>query len=174
MAKPSNDRHRLFVAQAEKDVLGNLRYGVVIERQLGVSIDDLIKKTSVDRFHLASAFLRAARKNMKARPAQFRSSISRAYYAMYHAARAVSYISHGGDDYQEHSKLSEKFPDDFPDYLNWRNRLRAARLARNRADYEPYPISPKKLEDECKNTLVTAQDFLTRSEQYLRAKGCSL
>ena len=40
----------------------------------------------------------------------YRASVSRSYYAMYHAMRAAVFVFHGGDDHQEHKILPAKHP----------------------------------------------------------------
>jgi len=52
---------------------------------------------------------------------------------MYHAARAVVYLAHQGDDHQEHDQLYKNLPDDFLDVAVWKNELKDARLKRNEA-----------------------------------------
>lgn len=168
------DKHLLFVSISETTVIGHLRRGARIEQHLGKSINDVLLAVSSDRYRLASQFLLSARKALKANPPQYRSAISRAYYAMYHSARAVVYVENRGDDYQDHSKLSQYIPDDFPGVDIWRNKLRAARLLRNRCDYDPYPKQQKLFAEECQDLLSHTNSFLQLSKQYLIGRGCGL
>lgn len=168
------DKHLLFVSISEKTVVGNLRRGAHIERRLGKPIDTIIVSVAADRFRLPSQFFTSAKKVLKTSPPQYRSAISRAYYAMYHSARAVVYLDQGGDDYQDHSKLSQYIPDNFTNVAIWRNKLREARLLRNRCDYDPYPKQQNLFAPECAVLLIDAKDFLRFSKAYLVGRGCPL
>ncbi len=78
---------------------------------------------------------------MRARPPMCRVAVGRYYYGMYHAMRAVVYFHVTGDDHEQHSVLPRSMPADFPDADFWKNALKDARLRRNEADYDPYPMS---------------------------------
>src|SRR5688572_24304784 len=108
-----------------------LRNGVRIEGLAGRPIEHLLREASSARFQLAKRFLHSARHLLGARPKLHRDAISRAYYAMYHAARAVAFLTNEGDDYEPHDKLASGLPKDFPDMENWQNELKIARLLRN-------------------------------------------
>ena len=174
MALKPREKHLLFVSVSQKATVGTLRYGAHIERQLGATIDDLILGVCADRFSLARQFFRSAGKVQRCNPPQYRSAILRAYYATYHSARAVVYIAHGGDDFEAHSTLSQKLPDDFPAVATWRNTLREARLLRNRADYDPYPRLQNSFAVECSSLMNDAKQFMLLAEQYLRGRGCAV
>jgi uncharacterized protein (UPF0332 family) len=102
----------------------------------------------------------------------YRIVIARSYYSMYHAIRAVVFFSHGGDDHEEHSALPKHIPPDFPERARWENKLKNARLERNRAEYDPYPKSEKAYAGAATDILTDAQTFLTLARLYLRKKGC--
>ncbi|EON16037.1 hypothetical protein C265_29580 [Cupriavidus sp. GA3-3] len=89
---------------------------------------------------------------------------------MYHAARAATYLSYGGDDHEEHSALPGKLPADFPSSDQWRNKLKNARYERNRADYDPYPIDEMDFEDVCAATIRDAKDFVRVAQRYINEK----
>ena len=173
-ALKSRDRHLLYVSVSQKTIVNNLRYGAEIERQLGMPIDTVVLSVCADRYRLAKQFLSSAKKVLSMKPPQFRSAISRYYYSMYHAARAVVYVAHGGDDFEAHSTLSQNLPDDFPNVAVWRNSLREARLLRNKVDYEPYPKLQKSFAADSDELIKKAKDFLSLSEQYLVARGCAI
>ncbi len=151
-----------------------LRNGIRLEALGGAPIDDLMLKACCDRVALAKHFLVSAKKLRTMRPSSYRNSISRSYYAMYHAARTISYIFVAGDDNQEHKDLHKGIPEEFPDFERWRNDLKEARLRRNEADYDPYPLSNAEFAAVSRTQLKTATDFLQVTEQYLRGKGCQL
>lgn len=168
------DKYLLVVSVSEKTVVGNLRFGAHLERKFGTSIDEIVLSVSADRYRLAVQFLTSARVASKSRPPQYRSAISRAYYAMYHSARAIVYVVNAGDDYQDHVKLSQQIPEQFPAATTWRNRLREARLLRNRCDYDPYPKQQKFFAADSADLLVETQEFLRLSKRYLVGRGCKL
>jgi len=74
---------------------------------------------------------------------------------MYHALRACAFLFHEGDDYQEHSKLPLQIPKDFDVGIDWQNKLKKARLARNKADYEAYPKSDRAWETIAKTIMIS-------------------
>lgn len=107
----------------------------------------LLVKMASDRLRLADYFLkrsRAARKGRReglSRPVE-RDSISRGYYAMYHAARAI-HLLRNGFDIDDHQRLPQeirKFGG--PKWERTYRCLARWRQARNEADYSPYyPVS---------------------------------
>ncbi|MBI1927864.1 hypothetical protein HYR99_26945 [Candidatus Poribacteria bacterium] len=111
---------------------------------------------------------------LKSKPPLYRNAISRYYYSMYHAMRACVFVFHGGDDYQEHSKLQSHIPNDFPTGSNWKNILKNARELRNRADYEPYPKSNTTWKQYALSLKNDADLFLSSTRTYLQNKGCIL
>lgn len=92
----------------------------------GKPITQLVEDACRDRLEFAATMQVAALTLARSRPAHYNSSISRSYYAMYHAARAVAFYGHRGDDHQEHSKLPGKLPTDFPEQQKWENELKSA------------------------------------------------
>lgn len=103
--------------------------------------------------------------------AHFRSSISRSYYAMYHAARAVTFAFHQGDDFERHIILPRNLPSDLDGRAQREIQLTEARLLRNQADYDPYPSADLDWEQDARKSLVLASDFLNVCEDYALAKG---
>ena len=71
------------------------------------------------------------------RPEERLSAISRAYYAMYNAARALVFLRMG-QDVSDHSKLPKHLPDDLHNRESWREKLEKYRRYRNEADYDPF------------------------------------
>jgi len=93
---------------------------------------------------------------------------------MYHAARVVSYWHAGGDDHEEHNILPGHLPLNFPDRAVWENRLKNARLERNRADYDPYPKTDRPFQAAATENFKLASLFLPLAKAYLRREGCTL
>src|SRR6185312_15237611 len=71
-------------------------------------IPDLIRQAASDRLTLAGDHLR--RGDNALLNAEFRFAISRHYYAMYHAARAIVFAANRGDDYERHAELPRHLP----------------------------------------------------------------
>ena len=132
----ANDNDLTFVSKGTKERLDLLAAGVSLEKRTGYSISILRGKAVGDRLGLARFILKNAEHALTQAVPSYRTAVSRAYYSMYHAARALSFFSNGGDDYEEHSKLPGNIPKDFPSRASWENKLKRARLERNRADYD--------------------------------------
>ncbi|HZP75844.1 MAG TPA: HEPN domain-containing protein [Pseudolabrys sp.] len=158
----------------KKNQIDLLRNGVRIEGVTGRSIVELVKEACVARVRLSNGFLTSARRLLSLRPMLHRDAISRSYYAMYHAGRAVAFFANQGDDYEPHDKLAGGLPPDFPDVERWRNALKDARLLRNEADYEPFPQGNAGFRRTSSQMMRVAVEFTTECTTYLRGKGCGL
>lgn len=161
----------LFVSKSPKERLDFLAAGASLVTRTGYGISDLRKRAAADRLKLAAAFLRDARRVSKASPTLHRTTISRAYYSMYHAVRAATFLSYGGDDHEQHTVLPSKIPTDFPDAIKWQNKLKGARFERNKADYDPYPRRDKDFEGIASTLLLTAVELLEVTRSYIQAKS---
>lgn len=162
------------LAKFKASHLDLLKNGVRIHRACGSEIADLILLVGAERIRLSKEFLSVSEKLCRMRPPSYRNSISRSYYAMYHAARGVAYVYKSGDDFENHNLLHNGIPNEFPNAEQWKNDLKDARLKRNEADYDPYPASELDFEQACKNQLSIARNFILESERYLRTKGCAI
>ena len=167
----ATDDDLLYVSKGSKERLDTLAAGVHLENRTGYTVETLRAKVVTDRLELARSILGSAENSVDLPAPSFRTAVSRAYYAMYHATRALSYFVHGGDDQQEHSKLPASIPHDFPSRSHWENELKHARLERNRADYDPYPKNDRRFENAAKDLIRHARDFIPRARHYLRSKG---
>jgi uncharacterized protein (UPF0332 family) len=167
-------REHLDVAKATKANLDQYKRGVYLESVTGVSIEELKVRACLARFALAKRFLSYAREGQSHDPKNCRLVVSRAYYAMYHAARAVVYFSHGGDDHESHSELPNYLPGDFPNQVVWRNALRDARLERNRADYDPYPMTDRAYSKTAKSVFADGGRFVREARRYLNCNSYDL
>lgn len=157
----------LLISKAKLEKLRSFADGVSLTRRGRSTIDQLRVRAARDRLRLASAQLNDAIKAAATAPPLRRAAVSRAYYAMYHSARAATYLSFGGDDHEEHSALPGKIPTDFPDSEQWRNKLKNARLERNRADYDPYPKDENDFDEACISVLQDAKDLLRIAKKYI-------
>jgi len=165
------DSELLLISKSTQDKLRNFADGAQLARRSRSTIKRLQAKVARDRLELAILQLRDAKAAHSGVPKLSRTAVSRAYYAMYHAARAATYISFGGDDHEQHSVLPAKFPPDFPSSDIWRNRLKNARLERNRADYDPYPHGDVDFSVAASTMIQEAADFIKLTKQYLRLKS---
>lgn len=170
--KPSiRDRDLLFLLKAHKEKIAAFRAGVSLEFRTGRTIDEIVHRGVKDRLVLARRCLDAAHDCAAAE--QFRSSVSRAYYSMYHTIRSVVFFITDGDDHEQHTVLPGHLPTDFPSNPQWENDLKIARLERNRADYDPYPRD-RSFEPTAITTMSQASTLLPVARQYLVGKGCKL
>ncbi|GAA4509125.1 hypothetical protein GCM10023191_069880 [Actinoallomurus oryzae] len=169
----AHDAALLRVSKASKKTLDLFGEGVHLAAQTSRPIDDLRQQVCADRLDLASHFLAAGNKTLRTRPPEYRTSISRFYYSMYHAVRAVVYFAYGGDDHESHSVLPGKIPNDFIDAAIWQNALKDARAHRNAADYDPYPVDVASWRATAHSLAVEAPNLISLSRQYLKAKGCA-
>ena len=161
----------LYLSKLDKKTIDSLFAGVSLESRTGYPLATLSRKVVEDRLALAKKLLRSAQDEMtRAKPCH-RTAVSRSYYSMYHAFRAVVFAIHGGDDHQEHAKLPSAIPQDFPSRSHWENDLKTARLDRNRADYDPYPRGHRAFQATATNTLARATALLPVVRDYLRKKG---
>lgn len=93
---------------------------------------------------------------------------------MYHAARSVVFLNHKGDDFEDHDKVANNLPRDFPGIERWQNDFKEARLKRNEADYEPYPTKDSAFSSVSIALLNSSEEFSVVCSSYLRGQGCDL
>lgn len=173
MSLNSEEQQLLRISKAPAKLLTNFRDGVYITSATSRSLDDLRDQACADRLDMAKALLHVGDKLMRSRPAEYRSSISRYYYAMYHSMRATAFYVHDGDDHQKHEALPQHTPPDFPDAAVWENRLKDARARRNDADYDPYPLAPVGFQQTALELQHQARLLIPIVQNYLRQKGCA-
>ena len=130
-----------------------------------------MSKAAADRWHFAYEHRHNANKLLKSKPPLYRSAISRFYYSMYHAMRACVFVSHQGDDYEQHGALPKYVLNDSSFDFNWQNILKDARELRNRADYDPYPKSNTAWKQDALDLKKDADLFLSTTRAYLQKKG---
>lgn len=132
-------------------------------------VAQLIQQATSDRLLLAGEHLRAGDQLIFAN--QYRSSISRHYYAMYHAARSVTYADFRGDDYERHHVLPRHLPAKLPYLAVREQQLTNARFLRNEADYDIYPFSMAEWETDARQLAITATDFVKACEDFALTEG---
>lgn len=132
-------------------------------------LGEAIRQVASDRLALASSHLRAG--DYLVQRSAFRASISRHYYAMYHAARAIVFAVTKGDDHQRHNVLARNLPATLPQRPTREQQLTDARLLRNEADYEPYPINEIGWAVEAHGLAATASEFMQALEEYALLNG---
>ena len=130
-----------------------------------------MSKAAADRWHFAYEHRHNANKLLKSKPPLYRSAISQFYYSMYHAMRACVFVSHQGDDYEQHGALPKYVLNDSSFDFNWQNILKDARELRNRADYDPYPKSNTAWKQDALDLKKDADLFLSTTRAYLQKKG---
>lgn len=144
--------------------------GAALVKRTGLAVDELKIRAAQDRIRLSKAFLRDAKAVQSGARPLYRTAVSRAYYALYHAMRAVVYCSYGGDDNEKHDKLPGFIPDDFPNKLQWENTLKTARYERNKADYEPYPSHASAFEKVASELISAAEALMPLVAAYVTTK----
>jgi uncharacterized protein (UPF0332 family) len=172
VASFAEDDILLRVCRSKKSTIDSFSEGVRLERTSNHTIEELRHRATADRLRLAEDFLAAGEALMKARPTQYRHAISRFYYSMYHAMRAVVYFNHGGDDHDRHVILPSKTPHDFLDHNIWQNNLKDARSRRQEADYDPYPVARLSWRRSAKDLSLQAPELIRLSKDYLKTRGC--
>lgn len=136
---------RSEVAKARRSQLALLR---VIEPDVaaGTNVTAIVELAAQARLALASDILAVADGLVRSgargsSAAAARAAISRYYYAMFQAVRAVVFVAVDGDDFNDHQELPKRLPPNFPQRATWVNELKSARNSRNDADYDPYPVA---------------------------------
>jgi uncharacterized protein (UPF0332 family) len=164
----------LQISKGDMRTIKNFRFGVHLHTTSGLNVDQLLEHAAKDRFKFAQQTLQCARWALKQPRPQYRTGLSRSYYSMYHAARAVIFFVEEGDDYEAHQELPRHLPGDFPDRARWENEIKTARFERNRADYDPYPKADRAFASTATSTFSVAESFLPVARRYLARKGCTL
>ena len=168
----AHDDALLRVGKASKKVLDFYSEAAHLTSLTSKTISQLCEQVCVDRLIMADRLVLTGDKLMRTRPVEYRSAVSRYYYAMYHSVRAVVYYAHGGDDHQAHSTLPSNLPKDFPSHSIWLNDLKDARSFRNDADYDPYPFADSDWKPVAADLATKAPLLAKEARLYLRKKGC--
>jgi uncharacterized protein (UPF0332 family) len=149
------------LTQANITSIPSGRYSLPMPRMIG--------QITSDRLWLAGDQIKAG--DHLVLNGEFRSAISRHYYAMYHSARAIAFAHHGGDDFQSHHNLPRNLPSSLTDVLLRETQLNDARLLRNQADYDPYPSKQHEWEADARALGVVASEFVNACEDFALVNG---
>lgn len=123
-----------------------------------------LKELAKYRMERAKEMLVASEENLKIE--QYRTSLNRSYYAIFHAMRAVNILE--GYDSSKHSGVIAYFTQTFLKTERLDRGLskiiKEASYLREKSDYDDFYIASK---DEAKNQLENAEDFLKKIGEYL-------
>lgn len=102
----------------------------------------------------------------------WRSVVSRSYYAVYTASRTVRFYVEGSVklDVDDHKRVGD-LPNDFPKKPEWSNFVVELRRDRNLADYEPWQHVRRSLTHSPNKALKKSAEFVGESRKYLRQRG---
>ena len=116
------------------------------------------------RMERAKEMLVASEENLNIE--QYRTSLNRSYYAIFHAMRAVNSLE--GYDSSKHSGVIAYFTQAFLKTERLDRGLskiiKEASYLREKSDYDDFYIASK---DEAKNQLENAESFLKKISEYL-------
>ena len=116
------------------------------------------------RMERAKEMLVASEENLNIE--QYRTSLNRSYYAIFHAMRAINILE--GYDSSKHSGVIAYFTQNFLKTERLDRGLskiiKEASYLREKSDYDDFYIASK---DEAKNQLENAQSFLKKISEYL-------
>ena len=123
-----------------------------------------LKELAKYRMERAKEMLVASEENLKIE--QYRTSLNRSYYAVFHAMRAVNILE--GYDSSKHSGVISYFTQTFLKTERLDRELskiiKEASYLREKSDYDDFYIASK---DEAKNQLENAENFLKKISEYL-------
>lgn len=129
-------------------------------------VDELINRLAGDRLAKAQDYLAFAQQLNADAPLNQPHIISRCYYAMYHAVRAVT-LHFRRADLDDHNRLPVTLGQIVgPEYGEMLGRWRKAR---NQADYSPYKA--KDLTQQASAVLDDANALLTTCQAFLAERG---
>ncbi len=127
-------------------------------------VEQIIAEVVRARLELASSHLAVADALLLS--GSFRGSISRFYYAAYHAVRSVVFAATRGDDFSQHGVISAHLPPELPDVAKIKTFVEDARLLRNQADYEPYPKSDAHWEQDARRLAAMTAEVCSTCNLY--------
>lgn len=136
-------------------------------------LESLIENATIKRYKLAISFCESANSVDIKTDMDARNIISRNYYGMYHAARAVifHYYRYDRDNHKDVSKyIGKLLGADYGDLLKeWRD-------YRNKADYSAYPLINDYVNyvDCACLTIKVAKEFLSKCKEYLQKRGVKI
>ena len=132
-------------------------------------LEGIVEAVTIQRYKLAFSFHESTRAIPLNSEIDARNVISRNYYAMYQAARAVIFHVHR-EDLDNHEVVAKRIGPILGTDLQ--NSLNDCRKYRNDADYSPFPKID--LFDEANRSHQTASVFLTECKNLLQQRGVVL
>jgi uncharacterized protein (UPF0332 family) len=135
-------------------------------------LDRVIREAVRQRMELAQGFLASAAAMQEGEEISSRNVVSRSYYAMYHAGRAVLlWVMRA--DVDGHQDVAKKVAhvEEFSEREHWKERLEFWRIQRNKVDYEPWAEREDELSQLREAIVREAQCFLRVCEEYLLKGG---
>lgn len=139
-----------------------IELGLLNEGQVQELIDRLVR----DRWVKAQSYLRFAQQLDYQEGGAQVHIVSRCYYAMYHAVRAVVFHTKRMD-VDDHERLAAVFTQVVEE--RWGIELDEWRKLRNRVEYSPY--LPANMEQLCVRALERAAELLAFCANYLKERG---
>ena len=138
-------------------------------------IEDAIAEQTKAWLRLAEKHLKTADVVRASAGADWRSVVSRSYYAAYTTARALRFYVAGTwlRSSADH-KAAADLPSDFPDRDRWHLDLVAMRDDRNKADYDPWSDTYWQLEFSPDGHVLLAGTFMKVARRYLRGRGLAI
>lgn len=161
-----SDQFLRFVSTATKGVIDAIPAG---GRRNPFPLGAAKQQVVSDRFTLSSDHLRAADHLLS--DEQYRTSIGRYYYAMYHAARGITFAEHGGDDFEKHSTLPRNLSVRLDPVGDLALALTDARLLRNEADYDAYPNQDSAWRTDAISLSTEATKFVGHCKTFATVQG---
>lgn|SRR5262245_26197881 len=142
----------------------------------GQSLKQTVEAVVADRFALADGMIRAAELLAGSGDRMVRrSALSRAYYAAYHAARAVVFAI-DGRDVDDHDRLPKAVDDSLR--LGIGENLKELKRLRSETDYSPYPgptpemqYSDDELDAAVQGNVNLAGDLVRRLREALEQRA---
>jgi uncharacterized protein (UPF0332 family) len=161
-----SDQFLRFVSTATKVVIDAIPAG---GRRNPFPLDAAKQQVVSDRFTLSADHLRAGDHLLS--DEQHRTAIGRYYYAMYHAARGVTFAEHGGDDFEKHSILPRNLSTGLDPDGRLSVILTDARLLRNEADYDAYPNQDNAWRSDAIGLSTEATSFVANCRTFATTQG---
>ena len=129
------------------------------------AVEGLLKKVVADRMELARQYLNFAKAIRDDSEFHFRQIISRGYYAMHHAARAVIFESRR-EDIASHEDIIREIERIFGRETS--KILKEQLRLRNNVEYEVYIKFD--IEDLAQQSVLIATDFVSKCDDYLKRR----
>lgn len=127
-------------------------------------MEDSLKELATYRMERAKEMLVASEENLNI--AQYRTSLNRSYYAVFHAMRAVNILE--GYDSSKHSGVIAYFTQTFlkTERLdrNLSKIIKEASYLREKSDYDDFYIASK---EEARSQLENAKVFLQKISEFM-------